>query len=331
VPLPIGFDFPFYGRLYRSVNTCSNGYLSFTDMSQHPSNISFPAPAAAPLAAIAPFWDDLTVYYTNWYWAGDQDRLIVEYRHLRDSNGGSDLTFQVVLYRTGKILFNYLTMAGQVDSATIGIQNEDGTIGLTVAQDIPFAHYGLTIEFSYAPEWLKVEPAMGVSMPGESAEVEAGLDASALPEGDHHAFIRLVSNDPLKRRVDIPILLHVGEVALDYVHIAPNTVNLSSKGKAIRSTLQLPVQYDPHDVAVETVSINGTLFADPTKVSFADQNGDGIEEIVLRFNRRAFQAMMPVGKSVPVTITGEVRDTIWFRGSDTIRTIHPRPISMEEP
>jgi predicted phage tail protein len=45
---------------------------------------------------------------------------------------------------------------------------------------------------------------------------------------------------------------------------------------------------------------------------------------MVKFDREAFQGLVPEGDAVPVTITGEVRDTVWFTGTDIIRTIRPQ-------
>jgi hypothetical protein len=56
-------------------------------------------------------------------------------------------------------------------------------------------------------------------------------------------------------------------------------------------------------------------------------NGDGILELVVKFDREAFQALVPEGSTVDVTVTGEVHDVTWFTGTDTLRTINPRVTS----
>jgi hypothetical protein len=91
--------------------------------------------------------------------------------------------------------------------------------------------------------------------------------------------------------------------------------------------LQLPQMYDPQDVVIETVSIFGQLFANPAPIAFEDGNGDGVDELIVKFDREAFEALVPEGDDVPVTVTGEVRDTTWFTGTDSIRTIRPNVTS----
>jgi hypothetical protein len=124
--------------------------------------------------------------------------------------------------------------------------------------------------------------------------------------------------------LDVSVVLHVGEVGLTYVNVDPNTLNLSSNGRTIKAVLQLPAGLDPHDIDIASVSVAGQVFANPSPIDYTDENGDGILELVVKFDRQAVQALLAEGDSVPVTITGEVHDVTWFRGTDLIRTIKPR-------
>jgi len=66
-PYYLGFDFPFYGNLFNSINVCSNGWLSFT--SYYASYWNYPLPdPSAPENLIAPFWDDFYPGYGGEYW-----------------------------------------------------------------------------------------------------------------------------------------------------------------------------------------------------------------------------------------------------------------------
>jgi hypothetical protein len=53
-----------------------------------------------------------------------------------------------------------------------------------------------------------------------------------------------------------------------------------------------------------------------------DEDGDGIGELAVKFDRAEFQAVLPQGEYVPVTVSGIVRDRA-FAGEDTIRTLRP--------
>ncbi len=171
------------------------------------------------------------------------------------------------------------------------------------------------------PHWISATPPSGSIAPGGTADVMLGLASEGLADGDHSATIHVSSDDPLHPGLELPIVLHVGQVRLTWLSVSPATLNLSSNGKTIRVSIQLPLAYDPHAIVIGSISIDGTLTADPRPVSFGDENGDGIEEITVKFDRASFEAMLAGRSAAVVTITGEVDDTIWFIGTATIRLV----------
>lgn len=132
VALP--FNFPFYGVDKTYARASSNGYLTFGTDSTDYSNDPVPN-ATDPNDSIFPFWDDLTtsslgaVYF---YDDAANNRAIFQWDGV-PKLGSSDLnTFQILLYDNGDIVVQYLDMPGLVNSATVGIENSDGSIGLQV-------------------------------------------------------------------------------------------------------------------------------------------------------------------------------------------------------
>ena len=111
----------------------------------------------------------------------------------------------------------------------------------------------------------------------------------------------------------------VGVIDLERFEIYPETVNLSSRGRTIRASIQLPPLYDPRDVVAGSVALYGELYAEPGSLEIADENGDGIDEAILRFDRQVFAELVPEGDLVPVTITGEVDGQTWFQGTTQVR------------
>jgi len=83
--------------------------------------------------------------------------------------------------------------------------------------------------------------------------------------------------------------------------------------------LQLPAPYDVADVVISTVSIWGELFANPSYSVLEDRNGDGTRELYLRFDSVGFEKWAVQVDPLTVTLTGEVRDTVWFRGDEVVR------------
>lgn len=147
--LELPFDFTFYGNTFDSVTICSNGWVAFGNMGAFWDfrNWRIGSPMGPP-NMVAAYWDDLAttnggaVYY--YYDAVDQ-RFIVQWNVYTLWTGVSQV-FQVVLYNPasyptpsgdGKILVQYQDVTpnsndGAFDMpwATIGIQNQDHTMGL---------------------------------------------------------------------------------------------------------------------------------------------------------------------------------------------------------
>ena len=144
VDLP--FDFTFYGETYDRISICSNGWLA---MGETPLVFyrNFPLPGShSPGAMIAPFWDDLRQSSTHrvctWYDTANH-RFVVQWSELNNSYTSSIQDFEVLLldplyYATasgdGLFVFQYAAVHNSDASngyATVGIQNQDRTAGLT--------------------------------------------------------------------------------------------------------------------------------------------------------------------------------------------------------
>jgi len=327
-PIPIGFDFPFYGTTFSEVRVTSNGYISFTDdgAAYRPSRMLPDAGPAGVGNLVAPFWDDLDPGGVEKIsYLADGQRFIVQYTGLDRLQGGSDLTFQAILFPDGRIRFQYLSMSGVLDAATIGIQDAGGSAGLLVSAGKAYARDGLAVEMVPPPAaWLTALPSSGNVPPGGYTDIVLTADSTGLPDGDHPAIMSILSNDPVNSPLDVSVLLHSGYTPLDLVDVEPNTLNLGSQGKTVRAKLQLPAAYDPHDILMPTVSLNGAIYPRTSPIDFADENGDGIDEMILKFNRSDLDAILPEGASVPVTLTGQVGNKTWFSGTDHIRAIRPQ-------
>jgi len=153
IKLPINFKI--YGQFYDMITVCSDGWVS---PGSHEGasfmNWTIPGPNA-PMPLIAPFWDDLKmsaeskVLYKHFPESG---MFVIEWSNLRnDYDESYNETFEAILYdytvsptSTGdsNIIFQYKEIHN-VDQgeygvyhvhhgqfATVGIQNETGTVGL---------------------------------------------------------------------------------------------------------------------------------------------------------------------------------------------------------
>jgi Immune inhibitor A-like, MAM domain/Secretion system C-terminal sorting domain/Carboxypeptidase regulatory-like domain len=140
-PYPTGILFPFYGHGEEYFWVQSNGLVSFNGELVSLGNTSMPNVNYGSMIALC--WDDLdprdglygSVYYDT-VTIGLQDVCVItfdDYSEYLGSASSNRITMQVLLYDDGLIRIQYQNVDAGFDctSCTIGIQNHDGTDGLT--------------------------------------------------------------------------------------------------------------------------------------------------------------------------------------------------------
>jgi subtilisin family serine protease/PKD repeat protein len=224
-PITLPFSFNFYGNSFTSLRVCSNGWISFSSVSVSYNNTTLPN-TEAPLNLIAPFWDDFILTSAGKiYYQSDTNRFIITFEDIplfQDTT--RHYTFQAVLYRCGKILFQYKDMPSSAVRATIGIQNDSGSQGLQIAcnQDYVASNMAILIEKDFS--WLNVAPTGGTLSPGAFSVVTVNIDAADLPVGDTTAYLIVETNDTAIAPVYLPLHLTVtqGDPLLS---VTPKTVD----------------------------------------------------------------------------------------------------------
>jgi hypothetical protein len=221
-PFPLGFPFSYYGNIFSELYVCSNGWVSFTSTSTSLSNTTLPS-TGDPNNTLSMFWDDLNpgsggvVYY---YADTANDRFIVSYDGVPHYSNTGSLYFQVIINADGSIIFQYNTMdhAGHTVSASIGIENNDGTIGLEYDYNSnpPGIHDQLAILFEMPTLWLSSDVYSGSIAPGGGPDiVEITMDAAELEGGIYTGTVRVLSNDPDESIIDIPVTFTVNATGVD--------------------------------------------------------------------------------------------------------------------
>ena len=104
----------------------------------------------------------------------------------------------MILYPSGKIVYQYLSMVGTLNSATVGIQDATRLDGLNVVYNAAYLHDNMAIEFKSQPQWISTAPNSGTIPAGTCAPITATFDATNpdLTHGIHDATIHFTSNDP---------------------------------------------------------------------------------------------------------------------------------------
>jgi len=116
-----------------------------------------------------------------------------EVAHWWSNNENSFYSFQVVLYSTGDVSLNYGSITG-AHSATIGMQDETGSVGLQVSYNGDYAHNDLSVGFTGEPNWVTVTPDQGVVYANNSENVAVSFNSSGLANGDYNASMKISSN-----------------------------------------------------------------------------------------------------------------------------------------
>ncbi|MEZ5359359.1 MAG: C25 family cysteine peptidase [Candidatus Zixiibacteriota bacterium] len=217
-PISMGMSFPFYDSTYNQLYIGSNGVLGFGIGATSRTNQNLPN-ASTPNNLIAMWWDDLDppenghVYYYN---DVANNRFIVSYEDVRyytSPDGAGSLTFQAILYANGQVVLQYGTMdAGTHDeghlSSTIGLENVNGSDGLTVVYNAAYMHDNMAISFK-AARWMSVLPSGGTIEPYSSQQIAVNFDASELTDGEYGGQLTVISNDGDQSSVTIPVSLSI--------------------------------------------------------------------------------------------------------------------------
>jgi hypothetical protein len=143
--IPLGFSFKYYENSYTHCYVSTNGLITFGSPDLGSANTVLPQ-ILAPRNLIAPFWDDLCVGCEGdnsgaiFYRTGASDfkrYFVVEWWEISRDGSSDRLTFEVVLWDNGDIVFQYELLGGELSSCTVGIQNATGRDGLLSLYDAP--------------------------------------------------------------------------------------------------------------------------------------------------------------------------------------------------
>jgi len=154
----MGFDFDYLGNVYDTVIVSSNGYLTFGTNGAAYGNTVIPD-AGQPNDLIAPFWDDLDPssggeVYVVLSGTSPNRVFTVEWNGVHHYRTVGDCTFQVNLYEgTHHIVFQYQDVIFGDEyydsgaSATVGLENEDGSAGVLFSYKSASLSDGTAIRF----------------------------------------------------------------------------------------------------------------------------------------------------------------------------------------
>jgi len=149
ITLPFGFTF--YNDTFSTVYVSSNGWLSFVNPAPFQyNNIPFPTGLLEYRYMIAPFWDDLdpsnggNIYVQSFgtYW-------VVEWANIWHYSNNLVGSFEIVLYETGEIVFNYDYIDYTTEAYTCGLNLGVDTRFYNIYQSLNEPIDDFSIQFNY--------------------------------------------------------------------------------------------------------------------------------------------------------------------------------------
>jgi len=129
--------------------------------------------------------------------------------------------------------------------------------------------------------------------------------------GNPHIGYYDLTNGDLKYATKADLQPPSHPLALD---IAPDTLNLKSRGRWIIAYLSAE-NASVHDINVSSILLQDTLM--PERYDYQD------DTLMLKFNRQDLIAMLEVGESVEIKLSGKWKDGSDFEAFDYIRVICP--------
>ena len=217
VELP--FEFPFYGKKYKSMYIYNTGFVSFDapveDYKQFPEPpASLPTTETFYTNIICPFWGNHSMNTPSSdgvYYKAKDDEVIVSYKNYGNTMM-QGMNFEVILRKDGSFKFQYNVDPDGFQLGVFGlcgIMDHTGTRGITPAD--MYITDGNAVEFSPYKNY--------VVAPGEQVEMPVELKANQLAD-TYDYELNVTTNDPSRASVKIPVTLNItGEAQAEFPEI----------------------------------------------------------------------------------------------------------------
>lgn len=322
VELP--FEFPFYGKKYKSMYIYNTGFVSFDapveDYKQFPEPpASLPTTETFYTNIICPFWGNHSMNTPSSdgvYYKAKDDEVIVSYKNYGNTMM-QGMNFEVILRKDGTFKFQYNVDPDGFQVGVFGlcgIMDHTGTRGITPAD--MYITDGNAVEFSPYKNY--------VVAPGEQVEMPVELKANQLAD-TYDYELNVTTNDPSRASIKIPVTLNItGEAQAEF----PEVINVE---QPVDENAMEPSYYEFHVVnkgtkafAITDVASEMFVAADPDDpwampeaslevyTSANNSGDDGIDPGPMALADDAAKAWVPYqsGMMAPIVV-GE--DTVKFR------------------
>jgi len=210
------FSFNYYGKTYDSIYIHSNGLITLSDQTDVElgfADIQFGMPDPGLVNnVISPYWfrghyryyeNEEDRYQVGTFYKEYEDYVVVEYANVASPQGSEFMGVQAIIYKNGNIKFQYKLMypASRMHFGTVGIENEDGTLGEQVVVFDIFLEDKTAVIFSPANKRTLAA--------GESVDLDMTIDANYLNGGTYNADLLIQSNVPGQENAIVPAQLVV--------------------------------------------------------------------------------------------------------------------------
>ena len=260
VELP--FEFPFYGKKYKTMYIYNVGFVSFT---QHEDYKEFPTPPTElPTDGtfytniIAPYWGNHTMDVSTkngTFYKAEDDHVIVSFIGYGNSMMlGMD--FQVILYKDGSYKFQYHLQDGGVMNGVFGLagaQDEEGEVGFQLPEQ--YITTGNAVE---------IQPVRMFTVPaGGQVEVPIEILADSLG-GEYATEIAIQTNVPTKQRVTVPVQLTINGEAKP---VFPESVEGEDVADFVTGFTERYYDFTVSNAGTKAFTINNAEYNDPNGMS----------------------------------------------------------------
>jgi subtilisin family serine protease len=284
--IPLPFPVTLYGQTYETANVTPKGYIELTPSTVNYINGAIPDPIT-PNAAIYAFWDDLVVdsassVRTQVVGSAPNRKFVVEWRDVQFfEQPNLRVRFEMILSETGQIEFQYASPTDdprqQGNSATIGIENDKGTVALQYSLNEAAISGGTGILFTF-PESGFIE---GTVTDANDGKPVSGTEVRALQNG---VVVRTATTNGIGRyRMQVPVgsyVVQAGAGGYGQKEV-PVTVGLNqivtvdfalqtARGEVTPPTVELVLKVDQIRKRTLTLKNTGTL---PMDFQIAESGG----------------------------------------------------------
>ena len=264
VAVALPFPFNYYGASYDSLYIGTNGLCSFTrPVVDNFTNAPFPTAGGSIDNHLGVFWDDLEVRAgANIYYGLSGSDFVVQFDSMaRFAGTVPNYTFELILSPNGNWKYQYLNMGfngGVMNSASIGMENATGTVGLTVTHNQADITNNMAV-LIYLPDapWLSENPTSGSVAVGDSVKVAVTFNSTGLVDSTYRAILKIASNDPVNSLKTIPVRMDVS---------SGGTVTIGVPVANNWNIVSLPVSSPIPDDSVKHIYVNS---ANPYAFAFA--------------------------------------------------------------